>query len=135
VGTAQATARRFRAAVEADDVNAASELLAEEIVFHSPITFHPFVGRETVTELLGLVADTFEDFRYTDELEAGDAYALIFRASVAGRELEGIDLLRVGADGSIADFTVMIRPLSGLAPFAEAMAEKVARAGLATTRA
>ena len=135
MGTAQATARRFRAAVEADDVNAASELLAEEIVFHSPITVHPFVGRETVTELLGLVADTFEDFRYTDELEAGDAYALIFRASVAGRELEGIDLLRVGADGSIADFTVMIRPLSGLAPFAEAMAEKVARAGLATTRA
>jgi hypothetical protein len=135
VGTAQQTARRFRAAVEADDVSAASELLAPDIVFHSPITFHPFVGRETVTELLGLVADTFEDFRYTDELEAGDAYALIFRASVAGRELEGIDLLRVGADGSIADFTVMIRPLSGLAPFAEAMGEKVARAGLATTRA
>jgi hypothetical protein len=135
VGNAQDTGRRFRAAVEAHDMGAATELLAEDIVFHSPVTFHPFVGRDTVTELLGLVAETFEDFRYTDELEAGDAYALIFRASVAGRELEGIDLLRIGEDGAIADFTVMIRPLSGLAPFAEAMGEKVARAGLATTRA
>jgi SnoaL-like domain len=129
------TAQRFRAAVEAEDIAAAAELLAPDIVFHSPVTFHPFVGRETVTELLRLVGETFEDFRYTDELQSGDTHALIFRAAVGGRELEGMDLLRVDASGQIADFTVMIRPLSGLAPFAEAMGEKVARAGLATTRA
>ena len=54
------------------------------------------------------------------------AHALIFRASVAGRELEGIDLLRFDEDGLIADFTVMLRPLSGLVPFAQAMGEKAA---------
>ncbi len=128
------TAQRFRAAVEAEDIGAASELLAQDVVFHSPVTFHPFLGRETVTELLKLVGETFEDFRYTDELQSGDTHALIFRAAVGGRELEGMDLLRLDADGMIADFTVMIRPLSGLVPFAEAMGEKVARAGLATTR-
>jgi hypothetical protein len=133
--SATSTAAGFRAAVERMDIDAARELLAEDIVFHSPVTFHPFVGRETVARLLGLVAQTFEDFRYTDELEAGDAHALIFRASVGGRELEGIDLLRVDEDGLIADFTVMLRPLSGLMPFAQAMGEKVAAAGLETTRA
>jgi hypothetical protein len=111
-----------------------SELLAPEIVFHSPVTFHPFVGRETVSRLLSLVAETFEDFRYTDELETDGAHALIFRASVEGRELEGIDLLRFDEDGLIADFTVMIRPLSGLIPFAQAMGEKATRAGVETTR-
>jgi hypothetical protein len=125
----------FRAAVEAWDFAAADELLAEDIVFHSPITFHPFVGRETVSRLLRLVGETFEDFRYTDELDADGAHALIFRASVAGKEIEGIDLLRFDADGLIADFTVMLRPLSGLMLFAQAMAEKVERAGLQTTRA
>jgi SnoaL-like domain len=129
------TAADFRAAVESMDVEAAAELLAPDIVFHSPVTFHPFVGRETVTRLLGLVAQTFEDFRYTDELGGGDTHALIFRASVAGREIEGIDLLRLDEDGLIADFTVMLRPLSGLIPFAQAMGEKVAEAGLETTRA
>jgi hypothetical protein len=128
------SAAAFRAAVEAGDLDAAHELFAQDIVFHSPITFHPFIGRETVTRLLGLVEQTFEDFRYTDELQADGAHALIFRASVEGRELEGIDLLRFDEDGLIADFTVMLRPLSGLMPFAQAMGEKVAQAGLQTTR-
>ena len=107
----------------------------EDIVFHSPVTFHPFVGRATVTGLLALVAGIFEDFRYTDELAGEGTHALIFRASVAGRELEGIDLLRFDEDGLIADFTVMVRPISGLAPFAQAMGDKAAQAGLQTTRA
>ena len=129
------SATRFREAVESNDIEAASALLAEDVVFHSPATFHPFVGRETVTRLLSLVADTFEDFRYTDELEADEAQALIFRASIGGRHIEGLDLLRLDEDGLIADFTVMLRPLSGLVPFAQAVGEKVARAGLQTTRA
>lgn len=134
-GAGRETAARFRAAVEAGDLAAAGELLAEHVVFHSPVTFHPFVGRETVSRLLGLVGETFQDFRYTDELQTDGAHALIFRASAEGRELEGIDLLRFDADGLIADFTVMLRPLSGLVPFAQAMGEKAQAAGLATTRA
>jgi len=126
---------RFREAVERHDIDGASALLAEDVVFHSPATFHPFVGRATVSRLLSLVADTFEDFRYTDQLEADGAHALIFRAGIAGRQLEGIDLLRLDGDGLIADFTVMLRPLSGLVPFAQAVGEKVAQAGLQTTRA
>jgi SnoaL-like protein len=128
------TATGFRAAVESGDVGSARDLLAEDIVFHSPATFHPFVGRETVTRLLGLVGQTFEDFRYTDEFEADGAQALIFRASIEGREIEGLDLLRFDREGLIADFTVMLRPLSGLVPFAQAMGEKIAQAGLQTTR-
>jgi hypothetical protein len=129
------TAARFRAAVEAHDVGAALELLAPDIVFHSPVTFHPYIGRDTVGRLLGIVAEVFEDFRYTDELPGETCHGLVFRASVGGRELEGIDMLRFDGAGRIADFTVMVRPVSGLMPFAEAMAERVAAAGLETTRA
>jgi hypothetical protein len=129
-------AQSFRAAVESGDIEAGTALLSPDIVFHSPATFHPFIGRETVARLLAIVADTFEDFRYTDELEApGGLHALIFRAAIGGREIEGLDLLRIGEDGLIADFTVMLRPISGLLPFAQAMGEKVQAAGLATTRA
>ncbi len=127
-----ATALSFRAAVEDGDVQAAGELLAADVVFHSPVTFHPYVGRETVSRLLAIVADTFEDFRYTDELEMEGGHALIFRARVGDRELEGMDLLRLNEDGLIADFTVMVRPMSGLVPFAQVMAEKVGAAGLQT---
>ena len=79
----------------------------------------------------------FEDFRFTDELAMDGAHALIFRANVAGseREIEGIDLLRFDDEGLIADFTVMLRPLSALVPFAQAMGERAQAAGLQTTRA
>lgn len=137
---ATSTAARFRAAVEGKDLAAAGELLAEEVVFHSPVTFHPFLGRETVTALLGEVIQVFTNFRYTDELMMDGAHALIFRAGVAGtdREIEGIDLLRFEddrADGLIVDFTVMLRPLSALVPFAQQMGERAQAAGLRTTRA
>jgi hypothetical protein len=128
------TARRFREAVQQKDLDAIGSLLAADVVFHSPVTFHPFIGRETLMKLLSLVIEIFEDFRYTDELAGQDEHALIFRASVSGREIEGIDLLRVNADGLIYDFTVMLRPLSALLPFAQAMGEKVTGAGLQTTR-
>jgi hypothetical protein len=125
---------RFRLAVERRDLEAAAELFAEDIVFHSPVTFHPFVGRDTVTRLLGEVVQVFEDFRYTDELVTEGAHALIFRASVADKEIEGVDLLRMNEQGKIADFTVMLRPLSALVPFAQAMGERAVAAGLQTTR-
>jgi ketosteroid isomerase-like protein len=132
----QTTAERYRAAVERRELDAVGELLAPEIVFHSPVTFHPFIGRETVRRLLGEVIQVFEDFRFTDELAMDGAHALIFRAGVAGagREIEGIDLLRFDGDGLIADFTVMLRPMSALVPFAQAMGERAQAAGLQTTR-
>jgi hypothetical protein len=121
----------FRAAVEAGDVDAALATLAPDVVFHSPAVFHPYAGQETVGALLRLVFETFEDFRYTDELQGADGtHALIFRARVGEREVEGLDLLRDDADGRVADFTVMIRPLSGLLALAQALGPKVEAAGL-----
>src|SRR5690348_15785219 len=122
------SAARFRTTVEHRDLEALRELLAPEVVFHSPVTFHPFVGRETVIRLLGEVSEVFEGFRYTRELGGDDAHALLFAASVGGKELEGIDLLRFDAEGQIIDFTVLLRPLSALVPFAQAMGERAAAA-------
>jgi hypothetical protein len=113
----------FRTAVEAGDLDGMIDALADDIVFHSPITFRPFEGREAVGTLLGVVVRTFEDFRYTDELDADGRKALIFKARVGDKEVEGIDLLRFDDDAKIADFTVMVRPLSA----AMALAERVGK--------
>ncbi|GAC1438606.1 MAG: nuclear transport factor 2 family protein [Solirubrobacteraceae bacterium] len=108
------------------DIDAIGPLLAPEVVFHSPVTHRAFHGRPAVVGLLRHVAATFEDFRYTDELAVDGMHLLVFAARVGDRELQGIDLLRFDRAGLISDFTVMIRPLSGLIPFAQAMAERVA---------
>lgn len=115
----------FKAAVEAKDHAAMSALLAENIEFHSPVAFRPFVGRESVSGVLDAVMSTFEEFEYTDELHEGNVVTLIFNASVGEKKLQGIDIVRYDEAGLIEHFTVMLRPLSGVIAMAEAMAPKV----------
>ena len=115
----------FRAAVEAQDFDAALALFAEDATLDSPVAFKPFVGLEQVSFVLRAVSETFEDFRYTDEFDAGDSHALIFEARVGDKSVQGLDLIRANEAGQIVNLTVMIRPLSGLIALAEEMGKKV----------
>jgi hypothetical protein len=119
------TANQFRAAIEADDYEAAFATLAPNVVFRSPAVYKPYEGRDVVAALLGVVGQTFENFRYTNEWRDGDTTVLFFETSVGNRDLQGVDILEHGADGLIERFTVMIRPLSGLQALAAAVAARV----------
>jgi hypothetical protein len=118
-------AQRFRAGVEARDLEAALAALADDVVLHSPVTFKPFEGREVVSHVLRTVFEVFEDFRYVDHLDAAGTSALVFEAHVGDRSVQGIDYVRENADGLIDDFTVMVRPLSGLTALAEEMKRRL----------
>jgi hypothetical protein len=116
---------RFRTAAEGKDFSAIDELFAEEVVFRSPVVFKQYEGREAVAMLLGAVAQVFEDFRYTDQTETGDAAALAFSARVGDRELDGIDFLRFDDEGRINEMAVYVRPMSGVHALADAMKRKL----------
>ncbi len=115
----------FRAAVESRDLARMEAALAPDVVFRSPVVFKPYEGRETVMHLLTAVIQVFEDFQYVDELEGERTHALIFKARVGDREVEGIDHLTIGDDGLVTQLVVMVRPLSGLTALAQAMAEQL----------
>jgi hypothetical protein len=117
---------RFRHAIESGDIEAAIATLAADVVFQSPVVFKPYVGRDAVGMILRLVATVFEDFHYVSELHAGEETALVFRARVGDKALEGVDWLRVGADGLVSHLTVFVRPMSGLMALAEAMKTRLA---------
>jgi hypothetical protein len=119
---------RFRAAAEAKDFSAIDDLFAEDVVFRSPVVFTQYEGRDAVAMLLAAVSQVFEDFRYTDQIETGDAAALAFSARVGDRELDGIDLLHFDDGGRINDMAVYVRPMSGMHALAEAMKKKLEEA-------
>src|SRR5689334_927810 len=119
---------RFRRAAEAKDFSAIDELFAEDVVFRSPVVFKPYEGRDAVALLLGAVSQVFEDFRYTDQVETGDAAALAFSARVGERELDGIDFLHFGTDERISAMEVFVRPMSGMQALAEAMQKRLEEA-------
>lgn len=116
----------FRAAVEARDIDAAVGLLADDVVFHSPVAFRPYHGRPVVETILRTVITVFEDLRYVREIGSGADHALVFTARIGERDLTGCDFIHVDAAGKIDDFMVMIRPLSAAQALADAMAAKLA---------
>ena len=111
----------FRAAIEAGDHETAIAMLHDDVVFRSPVVHRPYEGKATTAHILRHVVEVFEDFRYVDQVVEGDRAVLFFAAHVGDRDLEGIDSLTFDADGRITAFTVMVRPLSGLIPLAQAM--------------
>jgi hypothetical protein len=119
----------FRAAVEARDTAAIEAMLAENVVFTSPVAFKPYPGKAITAAILRGVLRVFEDFQYVREIGApgGRDHALVFTATVNGKKVNGCDFLHFDADGRIDDFMVMVRPLSGAQALAEAMAAEFAQ--------
>ena len=117
----------FRSAVEAGNLEGMIATFAEDAVLHSPITFKPFEGRAAIRQLLAILFEVFQDFRYTDELEAEDGTrALVFNARVGDRDLQGLDLIRFDDSGLIRDLTVMVRPRSALEALLAEVAPRLA---------
>jgi SnoaL-like domain len=124
------TPTRFEQAVEVRDVDALTAALAPDVVFRSPVVYRPYEGREVVAKILEAVTRMFEEFEYRQRFEGERAKALIFRARVGDREIDGLDLLRFDEDGLVSELTVMVRPMSGVQALAGAMGEQLERMGV-----
>ncbi|NEA48199.1 nuclear transport factor 2 family protein [Streptomyces sp. SID10815] len=113
----------FRKAVENRDTAAVEALLADDVVFTSPVAFTPYPGKAITAAILRGVLRVFEDFAYVREIADpnGRDHALVFTATVAGKRIQGCDFLHFDEEGKIDDFTVMVRPLSAAQALAEAM--------------
>lgn len=119
----------FRKAVENRDQEAIEALLADDVVFTSPVAYQPYTGKPITAAILRGVMRVFEDFRYIREIADGSDHALVFTARVGDREIQGCDFLHTGEDGRIDDFTVMVRPLSAAQALAEAMGAQFEQIG------
>jgi hypothetical protein len=123
---AESPATKFRSAVEAEDHAAMVRSLAADVLFDSPVVHRRYQGRDAVASLLAAVLQVFEDFHYTQEYASTDGAVLRFACRVGDRDLEGVDILRFGADGLITEFTVMVRPYSAATALRERMAALLA---------
>ena len=134
------TAERFRTAVEKGELTALSDLFTEDIRLYSPVKFTPFEGRPMVLGLFGVLLRVFEDFRYVGNLEgAAETSAdgeeapstiLLFRATVNGKQIHGIDLIQFDGTGRIKEFTVMVRPQSAVHALGQAVLDGLVADGL-----
>ena len=98
------------------DVDALDGLLADDVVFHSPVVHTPQRGRPITAMYLAAAVVVFgnETFRYVREWHATHEAVLEFLVTIDGIEVNGVDMIRWNDAGRIVDFKVMLRPLKAI---------------------
>jgi hypothetical protein len=98
------------------DIDALDDLLADDVVFHSPVVHTPQRGRPITAMYLAAAVVVFgnETFRYVREWRATHEAVLEFLVTIDEIEVNGVDMIRWNDAGRIVDFKVMLRPLKAI---------------------
>ena len=111
------------------------ELLADDVIFYSPIVFSPQKGKDLTTLYLMAAGNTFggdqsrdgtlqeSSFKYTKEVLDGNQAILEFETQSDGKDVNGVDIITFNSEGKISEFKVMIRPLQAVNIIHEKMQE------------
>ncbi len=119
-----ATLATWHHLVASRNVHGLDDLLADAVVFHSPVVHTPQVGKEIAIRFLAAAFQVFfnETFRYVAEVTGPREAVLEFEVEIDGIVVNGVDMLKWEDDGRIVDFKVMIRPLKAVNLIHEKMA-------------
>lgn len=109
--------------IEQHDEKALSDMLADDVVFHSPVVHTPQEGKAITFMYLAAAGQVLasDSFRYVGEYLSEDGAVLEFVTEVDGIHIDGVDMITWNDDGKISEFKVMIRPLKAVNKVHEAM--------------
>jgi len=110
------TLRVWHELVTTRNIRGLGDLLADDVVFHSPVVHTPQAGKAITMQYLGAAFHVFfnETFRYVRTVTGPHDAVLEFQVEIDGIVVNGVDMLQWRADGRITDFKVMVRPLKAI---------------------
>ena len=92
------------------------EVLADDVVFHSPVVHTPQKGKQITFMYLSAAFEVLfnNTFKYVREVENKTDTLLEFEVEIDGILINGIDMISWNNEGKIVDFKVMLRPLQAV---------------------
>ena len=122
--------------VETGNKDIYEEILADDVVFYSPVVHTPQKGKEITKIYLSAAGNVFGDnkkdnkpkesfsnFKYTKEIIGEDSACLEFENTIDGIHLNGIDLITWNEENLITEFRVLVRPLQAVNKLHKMMGE------------
>ncbi|MBC7916243.1 MAG: nuclear transport factor 2 family protein [Rhodoferax sp.] len=109
--------------VKSRDATVLGTLLADDVVFESPVVHKPQHGKAIATMYLNAALHVLnnESFVYRNEWKGQNSAVLEFESTVDGITINGVDMITWNAAGHISHFKVMVRPLKGMNKLHELM--------------
>ncbi len=106
-----------------------NDLLADDVVFYSPVVGTPQVGKLITTAYLSAAMHVFgnETFKYVREVVGNTDAVLEFELVLDGIRINGVDILRWNAANQLTEFKVMLRPLKAVNIIHQKMGEVLAK--------
>jgi hypothetical protein len=115
--------------MKSNDMDKLDELLAEDVVFYSPVVYTPQKGKD-ITKMYLMAAggvfgegtkDTVSDsnksqsnFKYIKEIIGEKSALLEFESEMDGIYVNGVDVISWNEEGKITEFKVIVRPLQAV---------------------
>ena len=115
---------RWHEIVRARDPARLEALLAEDVVFLSPVVHTPQRGKAITTKYLAAALGVLggPEFRYVEQWLSERSAVLEFTTAIDGIEVNGVDIIGWNAEGRIERFKVMVRPLKAIEAVRQRMA-------------
>lgn len=109
--------------VKSRDLVALRALLADDVVFESPVVHTPQAGKAITTKYLQAAMQVLgnDSFRYLNQWYGPSSAVLEFQSNCEGIVINGVDMISWNAAGKISHFKVMVRPLKAVNKLHELM--------------
>ncbi len=102
--------------INSGDANELMSLLADEVIFHSPVVHTPQIGKDIVGKYLTAAFNVLvnDSFKYLREIIGEHEAMLEFEVELDDIAVNGVDIMTWNSNNQIVDFKVMIRPLKAI---------------------
>jgi hypothetical protein len=99
-----------------------SELLAENVVFNSPILVRAIEGREVIAAIFAQSSSTRGSGAYTAEYKLDERTTFLrWEGTMDGRKIESLEVIVDNEQGLIVERTIALRPYPAVKLFRDAM--------------
>jgi hypothetical protein len=113
--------RQLREARQSTPARVAA-LLADDVVFNSPILARSITGREAVAAIFAQSSSTRGSGTYTAEYKMDDRTTFLrWEGTIEGRKLESLEVIVDDEQGRIVERTIALRPYPAVKLFRDAM--------------
>ena len=115
--------------MKSNDMDKLDELLAEDVVFYSPVVYTPQKGKDITKMYLMAAGGVFGEgtkdevidsnnsqskFKYIKEIIGEKSALLEFESEMDGIYVNGVDVISWNEEGKITEFKVIVRPLQAV---------------------
>ena len=115
--------------MKSNDMDKLDELLAEDVVFYSPVVYTPQKGKDITKMYLMAAGGVFgegtkdeasdsnssqSNFKYIKEIIGEESALLEFETEMDGVYVNGVDVISWNEEGKITEFKVIVRPLQAV---------------------